>query len=434
MIRKNANGHQAQLFGLDADALDAAPSPVGFVGNMSRPVHRWFRYSAGFPAEWVQQVIEDSVQQGDVRVLDPFAGCATTLLAAEGAGVQSFGVEAHPFVYRIARAKLAWRSDADAYRAKAAEIMEIAASLQPDIEGYPPLIRNCYGTSALQKLDVLRQAYETTRDDSPASDLVWLTLMAILRRVSPVGTAQWQYVLPKKQKRSPQEVLRAFRECSAMIHADMKLGEKIAGPRSVLFHADARKCGDISPRSINLVITSPPYPNNFDYADATRLEMSFMGEVNRWADLQDAVRRHLVVSCSQHVNERAVNLDQVLSAPELEPIRSELAIVCHQLAEIRTSRSGRKNYHLMIACYFRDMALVWNALRRVCASPSRLCFVIGDSAPYGIYVPVVPWLAALALNAGFGSHSFEKLRERNVKWKNRKHRVPLLEGMLWVNG
>ena len=74
------------------------------------------------------------------------------------------------------------------------------------------------------------------------------------------------------------------------------------------------------------------------------------------------------------------------------------------------------------------------ALRRVCASPSEVCFVIGDSAPYGVYVPVIEWFGKLALAAGFESWTFEKLRDRNIKWKNRKHRVPLCEGHLWVRG
>ena len=29
---------------------------------------------------------------------------------------------------------------------------------------------------------------------------------------------------------------------------------------------------------------------------------------------------------------------------------------------------------------------------------------------------------------------FEKTRDRNIKWKNRKHRVPLKEGRLWIRG
>ena len=52
--------------------------------------------------------------------------------------------------------------------------------------------------------------------------------------------------------------------------------------------------------------------------------------------------------------------------------------------------------------------------------------------PYGIYVPVDKWIGKLAVSAGFSSFSFEKTRERNVKWKNRKHDVPLKEGLLWI--
>jgi hypothetical protein len=43
-------------------------------------------------------------------------------------------------------------------------------------------------------------------------------------------------------------------------------------------------------------------------------------------------------------------------------------------------------------------------------------------------------MGLLALGAGFKSFNFEKVRDRNVKWKNRKHKVPLCEGFLWVDG
>ncbi len=80
------------------------------------------------------------------------------------------------------------------------------------------------------------------------------------------------------------------------------------------------------------------------------------------------------------------------------------------------------------------MKEVWLTLRRVCVDGAEACFVIGDSAPYGVHVPVERWLGELSLLAGFKSYSFEKIRDRNVKWKNRKHRVPLQEGLLWVQG
>ena len=55
-------------------------------------------------------------------------------------------------------------------------------------------------------------------------------------------------------------------------------------------------------------------------------------------------------------------------------------------------------------------------------------------APYGVYVPAIEWLSELALAAGLKRTTFEKTRDRNIKWKNRKHRVPLCEGRLWVVG
>lgn len=404
-----------------------------FIDNMKLPVHRWFRYSAGFSAQWVERTIQTSGRR-QPKVLDPFAGCGTTLLAAEQVGAESIGVEAHPFVARIAQAKLAWRSDPDEYLRRIREVQRLASSMKPQIDAYPRLIRKCYDDTSLTKLDALRQAYERLNNDSPAFRLVWLTLVAILRQVSPVGTAQWQYVLPRKQKSQVWGVEEALERCTRMFFEDMLASAHISSASPRLINGDARTCEGVPDCWADLVITSPPYPNNYDYADATRLEMSFMREVQGWGDLQEKIRSHLVRSCSQHVPERAVDLKQVLASDELGPIHDEISSVCERLATTRLSKGGKKTYHLMVACYFRDLALVWQALRRCSKPASRVCFVIGDSAPYGIYVPVIPWLGTLAVAAGFASYTFEKTRDRNIKWKNRKHRVPLQEGRLWVEG
>jgi hypothetical protein len=405
-----------------------------FIDNMALPVHRWFRYSAGFSAQWVESVIAQHKRSNPVAVFDPFAGAGTTLLAAEKLGVPSCGVEAHPFVARIARAKLLYRSDPEEFLQRAAKVKRLAQSLAASVQDYPPLIRKCFTDDSLACLDQLRRAWEKTNDQTAASQLVWLALVAILRPVSHAGTAPWQYVLPRKKKRSPLHPLTAFKAMIAMIAADMRAAEQVEGPSAALLSSDARTCAGVPDQWANLVITSPPYANNYDYADATRLEMCFLHEIKGWGDLQRAVRQHLIRSCSQHVPERSVNLEKTLSAPALTVLRDELTSVCKQLARLRQQKGGKKTYHLMIAAYFLELAHVWQALRRVCQKPSRVCFVIGDSAPYGVHVPVMEWLGRLALAAGFSTFQFEKTRDRNVKWKNRKHRVPLCEGRLWVQG
>jgi hypothetical protein len=195
---------------------------------------------------------------------------------------------------------------------------------------------------------------------------------------------------------------------------------------------DARVLPSVPAGWAELVVTSPPYANNYDYADATRLEMTFFGEVEGWGCLQNRVRQHLIHACTQHVAPLVKRTDQLVDDPTLAAIAAELRSVTGTLAAERQHHGGKKSYHTMIAAYFRDMAQVWAALRRVTAGGGRVCFVVGDSAPYGVYVPVDRWLGELAVAAGFKRFRFEKTRDRNVKWKNRKHRVPLHEGRLWL--
>jgi hypothetical protein len=197
---------------------------------------------------------------------------------------------------------------------------------------------------------------------------------------------------------------------------------------------DARSCQGVLDGWADLIITSPPYANNYDYADATRLEMTFLGEINGWGDLQNAIRTHLVRSCTQHVAPLTGKTLGVLKEPILKPIAAELSATVALLDAEKETHGGKKPYHAMIAHYFLDLAHVWQALRRVTRPGGRACFVVGDSAPYGIHVPVDRWLGELAVAAGFKSFRFEKLRDRNTKWLNRKHRVPLHEGRLWVEG
>lgn len=405
-----------------------------FVSNMDAPVHRWFRYSAGFSGAWAEDLIARESEQRQVRVLDPFAGSATTLIAAEQCGVESWGIDSHPFVARVAQAKLAYRSSASCYHAAASQVLAQAKKIEPDLAHYAPLVRRCYTDDALGQLDSLRRAVETVDGESEAGRLVWLTLVAILRSTSHVGTANWQYLLPDRRKARVAAPFVAFQAMMHVIRSDMEMVGVVAGPRAGFSLADARTCEGLPADHFNLVVTSPPYPNNYDYADATRLELTFLGQVQGWGDLQENVRRHLLRSCTQHVPNKAVDLDAVLDRDELAPIGDELRSICTQLGEVRLTRGGKKTYHNMVACYFLDLARVWRELRRVCQSPSKMCFVIGDSAPYGVYVPAVEWLSALAMAAGFKSASFEKTRDRNTKWKNRKHRVPLCEGRLWVTG
>lgn len=429
MPRQKGAAAQGALFALAPPVTQSTT----FANNMALPVHRWFRYSAGFSAGWAQELV---TRFDGRRVLDPFGGSGTTLLAAQSAGAESIGVDVHPFVARIAKAKLLWNQDPARLRDRSAKLLEAANAIESNIDpsGASELTLKVFPYESLRTLLSLRFALPQVVAHDEVDELLWLAIVAILRRCSPVGTAQWQYVLPNKSKAKVAEPVEAFRQQIELMATDMQTRRvELSSPAAALFsESDIRSTADVPDGWADLVVTSPPYANNFDYADATRLEMTFMGEITGWGDLKP-LREKLVRSCSQQMVRYQAE-DVLESAEELEPFRDEIKKTYTQLDEIRLTKGGRKAYHSMIVAYFHDMGQTWKQLRAMTSRGANVCFVVGDSAPYGIHVPVDRWLGEQALAAGFRDYEFEKVRDRNVKWENRKHRVPLHEGRLWVKG
>lgn len=410
-----------------------------FADNMSLPIHRWFRYTAGFSAQWVEETVmtylSKAAYRNSFKVLDPFVGSGTTLLSCDKLGVVSYGYEPHPLIYEIATAKLLWKSDTDTFLKTSDDILTHAKQDHSAIDKYPDIVLKCYDEENLGEIDHLKKALYSEFNTSFSYKLSWLAFVSVLRASSYAGTASWQYILPNKKKAKVMSAFEAFSKQINLMCEDMKTFQASEAKQcGTLIKHDARKPSIIEKNSIDLIITSPPYANNFDYADATRLELSVLGEINSWGDLQSKIRPELIRSCSQMVSKEKKDTYKYLKDPLLRPIYDEILDVCIKLDLEKENHGGKKNYHTMIALYFLDLAKVWKELRQVCKEGATVCFVVGDSAPYGIYVPVDEWLGRLAIAAGFKEYHFEKIRDRNVKWKNRKHRVPLKEGRLWIRG
>ena len=444
MVNSKYYPAQLSLFEQDDAILSKTDTTSTFIDNMKLPIHRWFRYSAGFSSKWVEQTILNildekriNAKNSDFFVLDPFVGSGTTLLAADQVGITGIGFESHPLISKIASAKLLWDTDIDSFRKFSNNILHRAHNLTKNLDFYPDIIHKCYGEENLCNIDKLKHALSELSNDSNEYKLAWLAFISILRTTSHAGTAQCQYVLPNKSKSKVSNVFDAYRkQIEVMCHDILSFSSTAAKSktRSSIFQHDARVIFDEFTNKFDLVITSPPYANNYDYADATRLELCILGDIKGWGDLQDTVRGSLIRSCTQHVSKEKKQTFDFLDEPILNSIKDEIYPICKRLDEEKEHHGGKKNYHTMIALYFLDLSIVWQNLRKLCKFNSDVCFVIGDSAPYGIYIPVDKWLGKLAVASGFDSYYFLKTRDRNVKWKNRKHNVPLKEGQLWVKG
>jgi hypothetical protein len=357
MNNYNQASNQLSLFSEQSLYTGTNGAPSTFSSNLSLPINRWFRYSAGFSASWVRGLVTKENQVGRRNVLDPFVGSGTTLLESEACGVESIGLEAHPFVTRVSKAKLNWREDPRIFHNRTLQILEQAREIEVDTESFPSLIRKCFPPDVLARLGALLEAWRTDADDSPSSELAWLCLVSILRECSPVGTAQWQYVLPKKSKAKVVDPFDAYTAKADLMKLDMEARQSFShGSKASLRLDDARTCSTVPDGWADLIITSPPYANNYDYADATRLEMSFLGEIQKWGDLQSVVRTHLVRSCTQHVSKLSKRTTELLEDPLLHPVEEEIKQVCAALEEERELHGGKKPYHTMIASYFSDLS------------------------------------------------------------------------------
>ncbi len=434
---KNCSARQAELFDevsfTESERIARVERQSGtFAPNMKLPIHRWFRYSAGFSADWVGTVL---ASHGSMTVLDPFVGSGTVCVEADKLGLLSYGIESHPFVYRLAKGKLSWDANLDEFREAIMKVRSRAKTRRKSRDSIPKLLEKCFSADVLDDLFALRGAFLETAPELSESvaALVFLAINSILRPSSHVGTAQWQYILPNKRKVGVSTPVEALDAQIEIMLSDMELMSGLRS-RAIILRDDARSLEQVPTSSVDLVLTSPPYANNYDYADATRLEMTYWREVDSWGGLHDAVRKYLICSSSQHASKDKLNLSSLLKSDGLAPIRDELTVVCETLAEVKTTKGGKKAYDTMIAAYFRDMSSIFNALRRVVKPGGEVCFVVGDSAPYGVYAPVERWMGELALASGVVGWKFDKIRDRNVKWKNRKHTVALQEGRLWIDG
>ncbi|WP_051269831.1 hypothetical protein [Flavobacterium suncheonense] len=403
-----------------------------FIDNMKLPVHGWFRYTAGFSAEWVKTVFDKFPESNNI--LDPFVGSGTVLLEGQLNGKNTYGVEAHMLIHKVAESKLLWTINPDEFEVSSDLLLTQVLNFKLPKKKYPQLLVKCYSEETLNELFKMKYVWENLNVNEDHKKLLWFVITSILRVSSSAGTAQWQYVLPGKTKSRILAPLIAYQDKINSIIKDMKLmqSKNLILGNTTLIKGDARTLNGIPDNSIDLVVTSPPYANNYDYADATRIELSFWEEIDNWGELQNLVKNDIVRACTQHVAHIKNEIDELFESECLNPIRDELKKQFDLLSIERLSHGGKKNYHLMALAYFKDMGDTFVALRRVCAENSNICFVVGDSAPYGIYLPVDKWLGELAIGAGFNSYYFEKTRDRNVKWKNRKHTIPLKEGRLWI--
>lgn len=414
-----------------------------FRESMRAPIHGWFTYPAGYSYKLVEVKIKEANLDSSSLVLDPFLGSGTTSVAAKSMGIQSVGFEAHPFVSQITKAKLNWDVDVlsfknivDDFAKNSAKSMEKQIS-KIDLDLVPELLPRCYSDKTLRELLYLWKFAQDSIQDPSHLLLFKVAMTNTLRVVSSAGTG-WPYIAPSKfaEKKIDRPALPNLLKRLDQMALDLTYIQetRIGKAKSLLIEGDSRDMRKVKDSSVDLVVTSPPYLNNFDYADRTRLEMYFFGDALTWGEITEKVRSKLVVAATTQVN-GGMFADELLKSEikEVSPTTyKRISKTIDALAIEKKLKKGKKNYDWMVAGYFNDIFDVLKECSRVMKKGGEMHWVLGDSAPYGFHIPTEKYIGDIALDLGFTEYTEEILRTRGDKWKNnpQRHGVSLQESII----
>jgi DNA modification methylase len=410
-------------------------SPTFFDSKRS-PIHRWYGIVPGFSyASVIDHFIKFHLRDSDL-ILDPFVGCGTTVVTAKALGLNAIGIEAHPFLAWVAKVKTFWEFEHD-LEEKAEEFLTALSSLLSDksrlkaidISSIPKFIHKIYpDEQVLAQLILARDFILSEVKDEHLRDLYLLALVKSLKEVTR-SKVDGIYIAPTSLKKTSKTPLEAISQNLRMMVSDLILVRGLKHGKGVIIEGDCRDLSFLEDDSIDFAYTSPPYLNNFDYAEMTRLELYFLGIARNWKEITEKVRSKLITNTTTQIK-RSVD-KMVKINPEIgDEVKSFLENVAKKLSKIRLTRGGRKDYDIVVIKYFNDMYVHLREMYRVLKKGKPYILTLGDSALYGVYIPTDEMLMKIAFRIGFQNAQIEVIRRRGNRSQidvNKRTRVPLRE-------
>jgi hypothetical protein len=163
------------------------------------------------------------------------------------------------------------------------------------------------------------------------------------------------------------------------IASDLAQSREYADVPSTVILGDSRyPQKEIKPNSVDLVFTSPPYPNEKDYTRTTRLESVLLGYLSDMAGLR-SYKQHLLRSNTRNVYKTDDDDKHVLSHDEIQDIARRIE---HRRLELGKTSGFEKLYARVTRLYFGGMAAHFEWLRTVLKPGAILAYVVGDQASY----------------------------------------------------
>lgn len=222
-----------------------------------------------YPAKFIPQIPRRAIEMWAPTkglILDPFAGVGTTLLEAQLSGRKSIGIDTNPVAELVSKTKTYPYSDQDLVTLKSLvvnlESILRRAKLRPDLIPEDERFLSWFDTDVVATIYKIKGI--ALDQEEPIRSFFLTALSAIIVRVSKQDS-DTRYSRVEKKFRNPEEIDKIF--FIRFRQSVASLAEIHPKPiiNSNFILGDARQRGTVKANSIDLIITSPPYLNAYDY-------------------------------------------------------------------------------------------------------------------------------------------------------------------------
>jgi site-specific DNA-methyltransferase (cytosine-N4-specific) len=205
-------------------------------------------------------------------VFDPFCGCGTTLLEAQRRGVPSIGVDLNPIACLIARVKTS--PAPEGLVATARELSRAARATKEPPRWDIPNVDHWFKADVQHAIAALLHTFQLVTDGRML-DALRLALSSILVRVSN-QESDTRYAAVNKAV-TGEDVYSAFAAAAERLNNALLSRDWRLPPVKVIEANTLTLAPEALGGRVGLVITSPPYPNAYEYWLYHKYRMWWLG-------------------------------------------------------------------------------------------------------------------------------------------------------------
>lgn len=419
------------------DYTDVYKPIMQFNKNKTAFIHQWYPFVEGYSKEFITKIVEE-LDYDPQFALDPFAGSGTTPVELQSMGINCYSFEVSPFMHLLATVKLETEyslSDFSDHNITIGQFLNgdllpirqhlsppVAKTFQPG-KGKEKWVFNIGVMNGI--LDI-KYAINLV-DDEKYRKLFSIALASILLDVSNVyrnGKCLSYKEDWSEAKTTRRSVHKKFLDrLSNVFHSDIEKLEAMeftASNLSYCIHGDVRNSiSKIPNKSIDLVITSPPYLNSRDYTDIYLAELWMLDLVKSYEEVK-LLRQNTFIS---HVQVKHGEID-TLDIPELKKV----------IRKINANEEEFWNNGLltMIKGYFRDMDTLFAQLKIKMKPRKKIFFNVANSAYYGVEIKVDEIVCAIAESHGFKVIEIREARQLKTSTQQKESIKSLRESVIVI--